>query len=127
MTTPDEVTRYLEAYVPAPKPGEEPPVFIPTGLYIESVEFKGPYDLVLSGYIWQRYADDLASAGFVTDMAELVQPPVDLWLHGHTHTSFDYVADGGTRVVCNPRGYIHRRTGERENTAFTWDKVVELG
>nr|WP_241020408.1 metallophosphoesterase [Burkholderia sp. Ac-20345] len=75
----------------------------------------------------ERYAEDLASAGFVTDMAELVQPPVNLWLHGHTHTSFDYVADGDTRVVCNPRGYIHRRTGELENTAFAWDKVVELG
>ncbi|MDR0241859.1 MAG: metallophosphoesterase [Burkholderia sp.] len=75
----------------------------------------------------ERYAEDLASAGFVTDMAELVKPPVDLWLHGHTHTSFDYVTDGGTRVVCNPRGYIHRRTGELENPAFAWDKVVELG
>nr|WP_277625770.1 metallophosphoesterase [Burkholderia stabilis] len=75
----------------------------------------------------ERYAEDLASAGFVTDMAELVRPPVDLWLHGHTHTSFDYVAEGGTRVVCNPRGYIHRRTGELENAAFAWDKVVELG
>ncbi|KVH11664.1 metallophosphoesterase [Burkholderia sp. BCCIQ04A] len=75
----------------------------------------------------QRYADDLASAGFVTDMADLVRPPVDLWLHGHTHTSFDYVTDSGTRVVCNPRGYFHRRTGEWENPAFAWDKVVELG
>ncbi len=27
-----------------------------------------------------------------------------LWLHGHTHTSFDYRV-GDTRVVCNPRGY----------------------
>jgi hypothetical protein len=73
MTTPDEVTRYMEAYVPAPKPGEEPPVFIPTGLYIESVEFKGPYDLVLSGYIWQRYADDLpydVDKGFVMPEAQ---------------------------------------------------------
>jgi hypothetical protein len=26
-----------------------------------------------------------------------------LWIHGHTHTSFDYEARG-TRVVCNPRG-----------------------
>ncbi|EDT37641.1 metallophosphoesterase [Burkholderia ambifaria] len=75
----------------------------------------------------ERYAEDLASAGFVTDMAELVRPPVDLWIHGHTHTSFDYVTDSGTRVVCNPRGYIHRRTGELENPAFAWDKVVELG
>ena len=75
----------------------------------------------------ERYAEDLASAGFVTDMAELVRPPVDLWIHGHTHTSFDYVTDSGTHVVCNPRGYVHRRTGELENPAFAWDRVVELG
>ncbi|QTD88147.1 metallophosphoesterase [Burkholderia anthina] len=75
----------------------------------------------------ERYAEDLASAGFVTDMAELVRPPVDLWIHGHTHTSFDYVIDSGTHVVCNPRGYVHRRTGELENPAFAWDRVVELG
>ncbi|MDR8730746.1 metallophosphoesterase [Burkholderia pseudomultivorans] len=75
----------------------------------------------------ERYALDPVSAGFVNDLTELVRPPVDLWVHGHTHTSFDYVADGGTRVVCNPRGYIHRRTGERENPAFAWDKVVALG
>ncbi|OXH93504.1 metallophosphoesterase, partial [Burkholderia multivorans] len=72
------------------------------------------------------YAEDLASAGFVTQMTELVRPPVALWVHGHTHTSFDYVVEGGTRVVCNPRGYIHRRTGERENAAFAWDKVITL-
>lgn len=33
----------------------------------------------------------------------------DLWLHGHTHESFDYTLGGGkgrnTRVLCNPRGY----------------------
>jgi len=27
-----------------------------------------------------------------------------LWIHGHTHESFDYKI-GKTRVVCNPRGY----------------------
>ena len=27
-----------------------------------------------------------------------------LWLHGHTHTAFDYV-EGNTRVVCKPYGY----------------------
>lgn len=59
VTAPDEVTAYLDAYDLAPELGDEPPVFIPTGLYIESVEFRGPYDVLVSGYIWQRYADDL--------------------------------------------------------------------
>jgi hypothetical protein len=29
---------------------------------------------------------------------------VDLWVHGHTHSSFDYKL-GKTRIICNPRGY----------------------
>jgi hypothetical protein len=75
VTTPGEVKRYLEAYVPDPEPGDEPPVFIPTGLYIESVEFKGPYDVLVSGYIWQRYANDLPQdldKGFVMPEAQSV-------------------------------------------------------
>ena len=59
VTTQDEVTRYLEALMPDPEPGSEPPVYIPTGLYIESLQFKGPYNVQVSGYVWQRYANDL--------------------------------------------------------------------
>jgi hypothetical protein len=59
VTTRDEVARYLAASVPAPESGGEPPMFIPTGLYIQSIEFKGPYNVLVSGYIWQRYANDL--------------------------------------------------------------------
>ncbi len=28
-----------------------------------------------------------------------------LWIHGHTHDSFDY-GIGKTRIICNPRGYV---------------------
>lgn len=73
----------------------------------------------------ERYATDLASAGFISHMTELVAPPVDLWIHGHTHTPFDYVANG-TRVVCNPRGYVDRRRNRLENPLFAWDKIVDL-
>ncbi|MBN3762652.1 metallophosphoesterase [Burkholderia sp. Ac-20365] len=73
----------------------------------------------------ERYADDLVSAGFVNHLPSLVREPVDLWIHGHTHTAFDYV-ENGTRVVCNPRGYLDRRTRALENAAFAWDKVVEI-
>ena len=59
VTSQDEVTRYLAALMPAPERGSEPPVFIPTGLYIESIQFKGPYGVQVSGYVWQRYANDL--------------------------------------------------------------------
>ena len=72
-----------------------------------------------------RYADDLVSAGFISHLPQLVRSPVALWVHGHTHTSFDYTTDG-VRVVCNPRGYRDRRTGQPENPAFGWDKVVEI-
>jgi len=72
-----------------------------------------------------RYANDLVSAGFVSDLPELVRAPVALWVHGHTHTAFDYV-ENGTRVVCNPRGYFDLRTRKLENELFAWDKVVEI-
>ena len=72
-----------------------------------------------------RYAEDLVSAGFVNHLPSLVGAPVTLWVHGHTHTAFDYM-ENGTRVVCNPRGYIDRRTRKLENDAFAWDNVVEV-
>ena len=59
VTSQHEVTRYLAALMPDPEPGSEPPVYIPTGLYIESIQFKGPYGVQVSGYVWQRYANDL--------------------------------------------------------------------
>lgn len=73
----------------------------------------------------ERFAQDLASAGFVNHLPTLVHQPVALWIHGHTHTSFDYVSDG-TRVLCNPRGYVSRRRLGIENPQFAWDKIVEI-
>lgn len=45
------------------------------------------------------------------DVIEDYQP--DLWIHGHTHTSFDYKV-GKTRVLCNPKGYPQKYAMERE-------------
>ena len=41
-----------------------------------------------------------------------------LWIHGHTHTVFDYVVSG-TRIVCNPRGYPKEPTGFRPDFVVT--------
>lgn len=61
-----------------------------------------------------RFADSLLSAAFASDCSALMGQAV-VWIHGHTHDSFDY-AVGGTRVVCNPRGYCPE--GVVENPAF---------
>jgi predicted phosphodiesterase len=81
------------------------------------------------GSLAPRYAEDPVSAAFVSDLAPLMDggagAPPALWVHGHTHTSFDYTV-GTTRVVCNPRGYSRRPGGHRENPAFRPDFVVEI-
>ena len=46
---------------------------------------------------------------------------VTLWVHGHTHDVFDYDVFG-TRVICNPRGYV----SYQENIEFNPDLVVEI-
>ncbi len=46
----------------------EPPVYIPTGVFIESASFTGTNDLSVTGYLWQKYttgAHDGLSRGFV--------------------------------------------------------------
>lgn len=71
-----------------------------------------------------RFAESLLSACFVSDAAQLMDGQrVQLWIHGHTHDSFDYDCKG-TRVVCNPRGYC--RGGITENQAFDPNLIVEV-
>jgi Icc-related predicted phosphoesterase len=48
---------------------------------------------------------------------------IELWIHGHTHQSCDYMIDN-TRVVCNPRG--HPKDGVNENKRFFANLVVEV-
>ena len=55
--------------------------------------------------------DRIMNGGFYTELGDFMayRPQIKLWIHGHTHDSFDYVI-GETRVVCNPRGYIGYET-----------------
>jgi hypothetical protein len=71
-----------------------------------------------------RFAGSLLNACFVSDAERLIDGSrTRLWIHGHTHDSFDYAANGA-RVVCNPRGYA--RNGVNENPRFDPDFVVEI-
>ncbi|MEJ8839099.1 metallophosphoesterase [Ramlibacter sp. AN1133] len=72
--------------------------------------------------IHPRFAGSPVNLCFVSDAEELLHG-VDLWIHGHTHDSFDYRV-GATRVLCNPRGYV--REGVQENARFDPALVVEV-
>ena len=72
--------------------------------------------------IHPRFAGSWLNACFVSDLEHLVNADrAPLWIHGHTHDSFDYDLNG-TRVVCNPRGYS--KGGVIENARFDLDLVV---
>ncbi len=72
-----------------------------------------------------RYAGSPLNAAFVSDLSRVAGGGrAALWIHGHTHDSFDYDL-GGTRVVCNPRGYA--KDGVNENPRFDAGLVVEVG
>lgn len=55
--------------------------------------------------IGPQHVGSLLNASFASDLTELMGPHVALWIHGHMHDSIDYI-ECGTRVVCNPRGYL---------------------
>src|SRR6185437_8253206 len=61
--------------------------------------------------IHPKYEGTRFNPCFASDLDHLVREPVALWVHGHTHESIDYVVNG-TRVVCNPRGYLPKEPNE---------------
>lgn len=77
--------------------------------------------------IHPKYGHDPLNAAFASDLSLLVEEGgAELWVHGHTHSSCDYVA-GRTRVVCNPKGYGSHGTDRTiENPAFDERLVIEV-
>ncbi len=68
------------------------------------------------------YQADELSPAFASDMEGFISDlPIDLWIHGHIHDSFDYHI-GDTRVICNPRGYLAHEL----NDGFIADLTVEI-
>lgn len=72
-----------------------------------------------------RFADSPVNPAFINNLEHLMSgEKVALWVHGHTHNSFDYTVNG-TRVICNPRGYLDEN-GKPENPAFDPAFVVQI-
>lgn len=63
-----------------------------------------------------RFARHPANGGFVSNLENAMGTAV-LWIHGHTHNSFDYSVKG-TRVVCNPRGYVYKKKAPNSETVL---------
>jgi predicted phosphodiesterase len=81
---------------------------------------------------WHR---QVLNAAFSSDLEDVLGR-CELWVHGHTHDSFDYEV-AGTRVVVNPRGYCRSNFHETrllgvpfeekcENPGFNPYLVVEI-
>jgi Icc-related predicted phosphoesterase len=77
------------------------------------------------GSLAPRFAADWVSTAYLSELpARFFEVPV-LWVHGHTHSSHDYLV-GGCRVLCNPRGYHPPGLPAPENAAFNSGLVVSL-
>ena len=71
-----------------------------------------------------RFAGSPLNACFASHLDRLVRADLAaVWIHGHMHHSLDMRVNG-TRVVCNPRGYV--REGRNENPHFDPDFVLDV-
>lgn len=58
--------------------------------------------------IHESYNGDPINWGYISDLEmKIMDAEPILWVHGHTHHSFDYTI-GRTRVITNPRGYSRK-------------------
>jgi hypothetical protein len=79
----------------------------------------------------EEYATDPLTPAFASDFGpEIAEFQPDFWIHGHTHTGFDYTVPGtNTRVVCNPLGYrkgAARVSSIFENPVFDPYKTIDI-
>lgn len=91
--------------------------------------FEGPTVVVThhapaAGSVARRYECDWLTPAFVSDLPEEFFEVPSLWVHGHTHTQFDYKR-GYCRVLSNPRGYPVGN-GLFENGAFNPHLLIDV-
>ena len=63
------LNRYLESYLNSPQSvNSEEPIIVPTGVFVQAMQFPDPLSATVNGYIWQRYHKseiDEISEGFM--------------------------------------------------------------
>lgn len=73
----------------------------------------------------KAFQGDWLSPAFTSELPGALFEVPSLWVHGHTHTAFDYRV-GTCRVVCNPRGYASHARGS-QTPGFDPNLVIEVG
>lgn len=70
-----------------------------------------PYNVVLTHHapsyqsVSPRFKGNASNGAFVSNLDEFIlDRPISVWAHGHTHSTKDYMI-GDCRIVCNPLGY----------------------
>lgn len=76
------------------------------------------------GSVASKYAADWLTPAFASDLPSSFFATPALWIHGHTHTAFDY-RTGQCRIASNPRGYP-MKDGSFENRQFDAGMIVEI-
>lgn len=92
-------------------------------------EFDGPTIVVTHHLPSLRAVDKIykkekVSAGFASNLDDLLSMNATLWCSGHTHTSVKF-KEGNTLFVCNPEGY-RRPSGQVENKKFNPKLIIDL-
>lgn len=72
----------------------------------------------------KRYENSPLNPCFASNLDDMIRElDIDLWIHGHTHSSHDFDL-GKCRIVCNPRGYTSARGSE--NKDFNPQYLIEI-
>ena len=70
---------------------QDSPLYIPTGVFVQSLEFQDANDVFVTGYIWQKYDKNIpqtVSRGFI--LPEAVDPNVTE-IHRHQDQNFEVI------------------------------------
>jgi len=69
----------------------------------------------------ERFRGESLNGAYASELFEdIMETQPDIWCHGHTHGSSDYMI-GNTRILCNPRGYHGHELNPDFNDSFTID------
>lgn len=76
-----------------------------------------PHPLCVAG----AFKTHALNPGYVTNLDMYIEEyDIDVWCHGHTHDNVD-IEVHGTRILCNPRGYVGEELNEGFNERFVFE------